>query len=168
AGLPHQYRADAIGRLTPSQDDSSIDKAKMPSPRSMTQVRADISRSGSSSDPKRPSVSRNRPRRLGVTVLAVAAVVGLFVLLYAVSEHAGPGGSDGATVVLEGQAIAHGNILLRGWSMSLDSFWTIDALWYLVVGLLWGVQPALIHAVPALIATAVIVMAVLMAVEERR
>jgi hypothetical protein len=50
-----------------------------------------------------------------MAVVAIAAVFGLFLLLYAVSEHAGPGNSDGATVVLEGQAMAHGNILLNGW-----------------------------------------------------
>ncbi len=134
----------------------------------MTQVRGDTSRSGTPVQPGRPLVRQDGRRRIGTAVLAVAAVVGLFLLLYAVSEHAGPGNSDSATVVLEGQAMAHGNVLLHGWSMSLDSFWTIDALWYLLASLLWGAQPILIHAVPAAIATAVIVIGVVMAVDERR
>ncbi|MGO9559991.1 MAG: hypothetical protein ACLPQS_12135 [Acidimicrobiales bacterium] len=107
-------------------------------------------------------------RRAGLAVAAAAAVIGLFVLLYAISVHAFAPDSDGATVLLEGQAMAHGHLLLSGWAISLDSFWTIDALWYLVADAAFGLHADLLHAVPAAIATAVVVIGVVMAVEERR
>ncbi|MGO9195568.1 MAG: hypothetical protein ACLQK4_00380 [Acidimicrobiales bacterium] len=106
--------------------------------------------------------------RVGLVVVAVVLTVGLYALLYAVSVHTFAPDSDGATVVLEGQAMAHGHLLLGNWAISLDSFWTIDALWYVVAVLAQGMHPDLLHAVPAAIAAAVIVIGVVMAVEERR
>jgi hypothetical protein len=93
--------------------------------------------------------------------------VGLFILLYFVARHSYPGDSDGATVVLEGQAMAHGHPALSGWALSLDSFWLVDALWYLGGAAAYGLHPALIYAVPAAIAAAVVVAGVVLACDER-
>ena len=76
--------------------------------------------------------------------------------------------SDGATVVLEGQAISHGNVALQGWSLSLDSFWTIDAAFYAAAFPLSGLSPALLHTVPALLAALVVATGVWIAVDGRR
>lgn len=122
----------------------------------------------------RPGVPRAHSRRFGTALtavwvaVAVAATVGTFALLYAASTHAFVPDSDGATVILEGYAMTHGHLLLSGWAISLDSFWTVDALWNAAAVVVYGVHPLLLHAVPAAIATAVVVIGVAMAVEERR
>jgi hypothetical protein len=106
--------------------------------------------------------------KAALVLAAVLGVVGLIFWLYAASIHANQGDSDGASVVLEGQAIIHGHLLLHGWALSLDSFWTVDALVYAVLVAIAGLRPGLLYAGPALIATAVIIVGILMARENRR
>jgi hypothetical protein len=76
--------------------------------------------------------------------------------LYVSSVHASPGNSDGATVILEGQAMRGGNLSLNHWALSLDSFWLVDVLLYAVAVLVGGVHPQLLHLVPSVVAAAVI------------
>ena len=101
-----------------------------------------------------------------------ACVLGAFLvlvgILYAAAHHAFAGDSDGATVVLQGQAMRSGNVTLHGWALSLDSFWTIDAVVYSLVELVTGVHGMLLYLVPAVIAAAVIVVGVFLAREGRR
>lgn len=111
---------------------------------------------------------RPTPLRVVAGLAGLAGLVGLFALLYAASVHGFAGDSDGATVVLEGQALAHGHPLLSGWAISLDSFWTVDALFYLGGVAVHGVNPDLLHAVPAALAAAVVALGALMAAEGRR
>jgi hypothetical protein len=64
--------------------------------------------------------------------------------------------SDDASIVLEAQAMAHGNLLLRGWYMPTDNFLTIDIPFY-ALGLKLGFSPvSLLHIVPSLMYTLVI------------
>ena len=77
----------------------------------------------------RTSVARSRILRATLVVLASTAVL---ALLTALSQHAVPNNSDSSTIVLEGYAMVHGNPLLHNWSLSLDSFWTVDAPFYAV------------------------------------
>jgi hypothetical protein len=77
-------------------------------------------------------------------------------LLYLSSLHGAPGNSDGATVILEGRSMSGGNVLLSHWALSLDSFWLVDVLPYAVATGIAGLHPQLLHLVPAIIATAVI------------
>ncbi len=107
-------------------------------------------------------------RRIAVALAATVGFVGLVFLLYAAAIHANAGDSDGASVILEGQTMAHGHFLLHGWALSLDSFWTVDALFYTAAILIGGLRPGLLYAVPALLAALVIVAGVLMAREGRR
>ncbi len=100
-----------------------------------------------------------------------AALVGfaaLVALLFAASYHAFIANSDGATVVLEGQSMSTGNLLLHHWGLSLDSFWTIDAPFYMVAVLVAGVRPLLLHLVPAVIAAMVVVIGSFQARQGRR
>ena len=101
-------------------------------------------------------------------VVGLVAFTALVALLYAVSIHNVVGDSDGATVVLEGQSMAGGNVLLHGWALSLDSFWTIDALFYMLVELVTGVREILLFLVPAVIASSVIVVGAWLARAGRR
>jgi hypothetical protein len=79
-----------------------------------------------------------------------------------------PGDADGATVVLEGQAMSAGHLTLHGWALAADSFWTVDALFYTVGVVLVGIRPLLLHLVPAFIASLVVLFGVLIAKENRR
>ncbi len=61
-----------------------------------------------------------------------------------------------------------GHVLLHGWALSYDSFWTLDAPFYALASVIVGIRPSLLFAVPAIIATAVIVFGAIMAREGRR
>jgi hypothetical protein len=100
--------------------------------------------------------NRRRVRRLMAGVFVVAGLVVLGTLLYVASNHAAPGNSDGATVILEGKALSGGNLTLKNWALSLDSFWLVDVPLYAVAVLLAGVRPQLLHLVPTLVALGVI------------
>lgn len=105
---------------------------------------------------------RSSPRALTKAPLPLWLLAGLgtlagsFALLVDLSRHAVVENSDSATVALEGQAMLHGNLLLNHWTISLDSFWSIDAIFNgLMIGLL-GLGARLVNFVPALLAVLVI------------
>ncbi len=104
--------------------------------------------------------------------MVAAALVGAYVLLvvlfYASAHHAFAGDSDGATVVLQGQTMGGGNVTLHGWALSLDSFWTVDAVAYMLVEWVTGVRDALLFLVPSMIAGAVVIVGALLAKDRRR
>jgi hypothetical protein len=89
-------------------------------------------------------------------------------IFYVSARHAFAGDSDGATVVLQGQAMGAGNLTLHGWALSLDSFWTVDAVVYTLVELVTGVRGSLLFLVPSMIAAGVVVLGALLAREGRR
>jgi hypothetical protein len=89
-------------------------------------------------------------------------------IFYVSARHAYAGDSDGATVVLQGQAMGSGNVTLNGWALSLDSFWTVDAVLYMLVELVTGLRDMLLFLVPAMIAAAVVVVGVVLARDGRR
>ena len=93
-------------------------------------------------------------------LVVVLGGLGLLGLLDYVSSQVVGGNSDGATVVLEGKALSDGNLLLQGWKISLDSFWTIDASLNALVVRVIGLRPLVLHFVPALIATLVVLLGI--------
>ncbi|HET9070439.1 MAG TPA: hypothetical protein VFN60_00880 [Acidimicrobiales bacterium] len=98
-------------------------------------------------------------------LLAAVGVAALVTWLWVLTRHinaAGPN-SDGATVVLQAEAVLRGNVLLHGWWLSLDSWWTLDVLVFAVVAGIFGPHPALLLVVPALIAGLVIAAGVILA-----
>lgn len=107
-------------------------------------------------DAARRPVSRTRTQTGWLVGACAVAAVALTLLYYAVSVHLVAGNSDGATVVLEGKAMAQGNVALAGWRLSLDSFASIDVPFYALGVLLLGVRPALLHLVPAALAALVV------------
>lgn len=112
---------------------------------------------------------RRSPALTAVVALGLAALAaGLLALLYAASVHADPASSDGATVVLEGKAMAGGNLGLHGWSLSLDSFWTVDAVLYALAVLVAGVRGVFLDLVPAILAVGVVALGAAMARDGRR
>jgi hypothetical protein len=120
-----------------------------------------------SNDASEAEVSR---RRVVIIVSAAALIsfVALTAFLYVVSSHAYLPDSDGATVILEGNSIVHGNVALAGWSLSYDSFWLLDALYYAVAIGIVGIHGYLLHLVPAVIATLVVITGALIARDEER
>lgn len=114
------------------------------------------------------AVGTRRLPRCVLVLLLVAGFTMLVALLYLTSLHAIAGDSDGATVVLEGQSMISGHLMLHGWALSLDSFWTVDALFYALVELVTGVRSLLLYFVPALIAALVIAMGALLARSGRK
>jgi hypothetical protein len=105
---------------------------------------------------------------LAVATASLAGFAALVTFLTVVSLHVVVGNSDGATVVLEGHAMSTGNLLLDHWSLSFDSFWSVDALFYTVAVLIAGVRPLLLHIVPAVIAALVVITASVLARDRRR
>jgi hypothetical protein len=79
------------------------------------------------------------------------------------SLHTVAGNSDSATVVLEGAAMSHGHVGLHGWSLTADSFWSVDALFYAVATSIVGVRAIVMNAVPSVIAAITIVVGALIA-----
>lgn len=94
-----------------------------------------------------------------VVAAVVAATTALVAWFYLLDVHAnGPVvNSDGATVVLEGHAIASGNVLLHGWILSLDSWWSLDAAWNALGVALVGIRPVLLFGIPAVICALTVV-----------
>ncbi len=98
----------------------------------------------------------------------IAGFAGLIFLLYATSAHHQVGTSDRATVILEGQAIGSGHLVLHGWSLTLASYWTSDAPFYAVAVRLDGLRPGLLYLGPAVVGALVVAAGVLIAREGRR
>ena len=115
-----------------------------------------------------PSTSRRRRHLILTTGGIAVGIAALTALMYAVSAHVFAGDSDGATVVLEGQSMSSGHLTLHGWALSVDSFWSVDAIFYTLGVLLIGVRSTLLHLVPAFIASLVVLFGVLIAREGRR
>ncbi|HLH45720.1 MAG TPA: hypothetical protein VKV25_01095, partial [Acidimicrobiales bacterium] len=120
-----------------------------------------------------PGSSRGRPRpgaaRAVRWLAAAVALAAACVWLYVVAVHADSSvvTSDGATVVLQGRAMAAGHLLLRGWNLSLDSWWSIDVPFYAVATALDGVRPLLLLLVPAVIAGLTVAAGVVLARDRR-
>ncbi|MGD0985348.1 MAG: hypothetical protein ABSA65_16275 [Acidimicrobiales bacterium] len=97
-------------------------------------------------------------RRVRTVAGALFASTGLVLVLDAISARVYAGGSDRATAILEGQAVGSGNVLLHGWVLTHDSFWTIDAFFYALAVRVGGLRPGLLNLEPALaVAIAVVV-----------
>jgi hypothetical protein len=103
-------------------------------------------------------------------LLAVPGAALLLTWIYEVTVHANSAAvnSDGATVILQGQALASGNVLLHGWILSLDSWWTLDVPFYGLATAVTGVHGDLLLAGPALIAGLVVIVGAVIARRERR
>lgn len=107
-------------------------------------------------------------KAFGLLVGGVAGFIGLVILLYFTSAHFQAGTSDSATVILEGQAIANGQVLLHGWDLTSASYWTSNALLDGIAVLLAGLRAGLLYATPAVASAVAVVTGVLLAREGHR
>lgn len=98
-------------------------------------------------------------RRLYRWSLLIAAVLALTAFYSVFKQHVMGGTSDETTPILQAQSMLHGDPLLGGWRLKLESFWLEDDLFYAIGILLFGVSPVLYHIVPALIAALLVCLA---------
>jgi len=107
---------------------------------------------------------------LGWTLAVLAAFVVLSAWFYLLASRTDTGlvNSDAATVLLEGRALLGGNVLLGGWHLTLDSFWSLDAPLFALAIAVAGMRSALLYAVPAVIAALTVAVGCLVAADGRR
>ncbi|MFY9671591.1 MAG: hypothetical protein WAK44_26870, partial [Trebonia sp.] len=79
--------------------------------------------------PRRFAVRRSVLAWAGGLLLAAAA---LFTL-YLRQSLVGPFNADGASTMLQAQAMLHGNLLLKGWWIADASFYTTELPEYMIV-----------------------------------
>lgn len=101
-------------------------------------------------------------RRATLAALALAFLFAL-TLVYTKLSTTAPIDSDNANLVLEGEAMARGNLLLRGWVISVDSYITTEVPLYAVGVLLHGVLPVVAHQAAALLYAGLVLVAMLLA-----
>ena len=113
------------------------------------------------------SASHARPvapwaRRWAWPVLFAAAGLALFAT-YLRQAQTVPVMSDGASNALQAWDLLHGNVLLRGWTMSDVSFYTTEIPQYVLVVLAHGVNPDVVHIAAAMSYTLLVLGAALLA-----
>jgi hypothetical protein len=123
--------------------------------------RADRGPGGDAEVRWRRALGRHGPR-WWLGLLVAVACAGLAVLYYRQSLT-GPFTSDGAGNVLQGQAIAAGNPLLRGWWSSDVSFYSTELPVYALVTAIRGLSPDVVHICGALTYTLIVLLTALTA-----
>src|SRR5712691_1605002 len=93
--------------------------------------------------------------------LVVAAVV-LFIAYLRMSRTY-PATSDGADQALQAWDMLHGNWLLHGWTVGDVSYYTTELPEYILVELIRGLGPAVIHVAAAVTYTLLVLVAALLA-----
>lgn len=100
--------------------------------------------------------------RVSAALVWAAAGTVLFLCYLRVSRTAGVD-SDGASNVLQAWDMLHGNPLLRGWRLSDVSFYTTELPEYMLVELVRGISPDVVHIAGALTYTLLVLLAALLA-----
>src|SRR5215472_14155098 len=92
----------------------------------------------------------------------LVAGAGLFTL-YLRQSRIAPFNADGASVMLQAQAMLHGNVLLGGWWTADVSFYTTELPEYMLVEVFRGLRPDVVHICGALSYTLTVLLAALLA-----
>ena len=71
--------------------------------------------------------------------------------------------ADPAAQALQAWQMWHGNLLLRGWWLGDVTFYTVELPLSVIVGMVYGLRPGEVHIVAALIYTAVVLLAAMLA-----
>src|SRR6204780_1188936 len=103
-----------------------------------------------------------RRRRLAWALALAVALAALFLLSLSQSLTTALS-SDGASNILQAQAIVTGNPLLRGWWTSDVSFYTTELPEYALVTAVRGLSPDVVHLCGALTYTLTVLLAALVA-----
>jgi hypothetical protein len=138
-----------MGRLIPAPDGSG------------PAVVVDAPSAVGSRAPERPAPWATRARLAWIGACLGAGVV-LFLCYLRVSGTQSIS-SDGGSNALEAWDMLHGNLLLHGWTLTDVSFWTTELPEYMLVELIRGLGPAVVHTAAALTYTALVLLAGLLA-----
>jgi len=98
----------------------------------------------------------SRPRRFAVRRSVLAWAGGLLIAaaalftLYLRQSLVAPFNADGASMILQAQAMLHGNVLLKGWWVADVSFYTTELPEYMIVTAIRGLRPDVVHISGAL------------------
>jgi hypothetical protein len=114
----------------------------------------------------RPSGTVRPARRRLCTALAAAGLAGLGVLLflaYLGESWTLPVNSDGAGNALQAWQMLHSNLLLHGWILTDVSFYTTELPQYMLVELVRGLGPDVIHVASAMTYTLLVLLTALLA-----
>ncbi|HJZ06566.1 MAG TPA: hypothetical protein VJ283_00685, partial [Trebonia sp.] len=109
--------------------------------------------------PRRFAVRRSVLAWAGGLLLAAAALFTLYLRQSLVA----PFNADGASIMLQAQAMLHGNLLLKGWWIADVSFYTTELPEYMVVTALRGLRPDVVHICGALTYTLTVLLAAMLA-----
>jgi hypothetical protein len=104
-----------------------------------------------------------RASRLAWLAGFTAAGVALFALYLAQSSRGTYVTSDGASNALQAWAMLHGNLLLRGWTLSDVAFYTTELPEYMLVEAVHGLGAAVVHISAALTYTLLVLLAAALA-----
>src|ERR1700735_4575001 len=115
-------------------------------------------------DPADPAPPSGRGRRRQVLLAAGGAVtVVLLYLAYLGQSRSLGADSDAASNVLQAWDMLHGNLLLRGWTLSDVSFYTTELPQYMLVEAARGLNSDTVHVAAAVAYTLVVLLAALVA-----
>lgn len=106
----------------------------------------------------RPGAAR---RGLAAAVWTLGAVAGFAAYLRLARTLAV--NSDGASQALQAWDMLHGNLLLRGWTVGDVNFYTTELPEYMLVELVRGLDPDVVHVAAALTYTLAVLLAALLA-----
>ncbi len=103
------------------------------------------------------------PRRTGLRAFAwpglVAAAAVMLFLCYLRLSMTQAVSSDGASNALQAWDMLHGNLLLRGWTLTDVSFYTTELPQYMGVELVRGIGPDVVHTAAAMSYTLLVLLA---------
>ncbi len=131
----------------------------LPRPRDAGQPAA-AARPGPAPGPAAPG--RPAARRAAALAGWLAAGALLFSCYLQISRTV-PADSDGAANALQAWDMLHGNLLLRGWRLSDVSFYTTELPEYMLIELVRGLRPDVVHVAGAVTFTLLVLLAALLA-----
>jgi hypothetical protein len=108
-----------------------------------------------------PAWQAARSRSLGVAIGLLGVVIAFACYLRLARTLAVD--SDGASQALQAWDMLHGNVLLRGWSLSDVSFYTTELPEYVLVELVRGLNQDVVHVAAATTYTLLLLLAALLA-----
>ena len=129
----------------------------------MTDAPAPVLAEPANPGPAAARPARWRPARRWLAAAGWAAAALLVFAVYLRVSQTEPGDSYGAVFTLQAWDMLHGNLLLHGWWLSDVSFYTTELPEYLLVELVLGRSPDVVHVAGAITFTLVLLLAMALA-----
>jgi hypothetical protein len=107
---------------------------------------------------------KNKLLRIMPYVLLTIVLYFIFNRFFATIVH----NSDNASLYLEAKSVIDGNILLKGWTLPPDSFFTSDLLIAMLFVYIKGITPTLMNNVPAAIYAMLLISSILLVKQDKK